>query len=123
MSRTIEDFMPVATEEQKSILLRLSELAEEEYTTAEIYHGKLKSHQRAADSASELKDGQYARIIREDAGDLALIATVEERGSLAKIKSEMKKLMISAVRDHQMGDLGIIQRMYEHYVGEPIPRS
>lgn len=119
---TVEDFLKTATSEQKETLCRLAEVADQENNAIQAYNRKVEPHQRIAEGADEMRDGQYAKIIREDAGDFALMATVQERRQIKDAKDEMKGLLIKAVKEQGMGHLGIIQRQYEHYVGEPIPK-
>lgn len=120
MSTTIDDFMGTATQEQKDLLSSLCNLAEQEHKLVEIYNAKIKPHQEAAKNANEIQDGQYAQVIREDANDLAILSTVEERKKLEKIRDQMRTQLKQAV-EIDMGNLGIVQRQYEHYMGEPIP--
>jgi len=118
---TIPNFMKTATREQKELLFDLSELAEQEKNVRDTIEKKVAPHKKEAENASELTDGQYAGIIREDAQDYAMLATVNERRELNGIREKMKVLMIKAVKEYKMGNVGIIQRQYNHYVGEPIP--
>ena len=116
---SIEDFMEKATKDQKQVLFELAELSKQENATCEKYNKKIEPYSKMAEGADPMKDGQYAKIIREDAEDLALLTTKEERDELKRIRGEMKVLYIKAV-EIGMDDLGIIQRHYENYVGEPM---
>jgi len=119
---TIEDFMKKATKEQKELLFSMSELAEQEKKVADTIEKKVAPHRRNAENANELIDGQYAGIIRQDAQEYAVLATVNERKELNGIREKMKELMIKAVKNYNMGTVGIIQRNYKHYVGKPMPQ-
>ena len=119
MTVSIDDFMLKATDEQKQLLFDLVELGEKENAICEKYNKKIKPYAKMAQKADPMKDGQYAKIIAEDAEDFALLATKEERKELKQVKNKMKELYLKAVKIG-MGDLGIIQRNYENYVGEPI---
>ena len=119
MTISIEEFMKKATKEQKQILFDLAELAKQENTVNKKYNEKIKPFYEMAKAANPMNDGQYTRIIKEDAEDFALIATREERDELKIIKEKMKELYIKAI-EMGLGELGIIQRNYEDCVGEPI---
>jgi len=119
MTVSIDDFIPTATEEQKQVLFNLALLAERENEICKKYNEKIKPYSEMAKKENPWKDGQYAKIIQEDAGDFALLATKEERDELKRIREKMKTLYMKAV-EIGMKDLGIIQRYYENYVGESI---
>ncbi len=119
MTKRIEEFIKTASKEQKSVLFKIHELGEQEQKLVEAYNKKIEPHQKAIRDTNELKDGQYAKIIREDANDLALITTFDEREKLQNIRNEIKKYVMKAV-ELGMEDVGFIERNYEHYVGETL---
>lgn len=122
MTKKIEEFIKTATKEQKDVLFKIHELGDQEQKLVETYNKKIESYQEIARDANELKDGQYAKIIREDAHDSTLIKTVDEREKLQNVRNEIKDYVIKAVK-LGMADVGFIERNYEHYVGEPIPKE
>jgi hypothetical protein len=119
MGITIDDFMKDANDLQKQLLFDLVELGDKEHNLCEEYNNKVDSLNNISKTLNPFKDGQYTKIIKEDAEDLLLINTKDGRSKLKEIKSEMKDLYIKSI-EFGMGDLGIIQRNYEHYVREPI---
>jgi len=122
MTISVDDFMKSATDEQQELLFELADLAKEEEKAADAYNKKIKPYQEMARNANPMRDRQYTKIIQEDAGDFAAIAAHKEREKLNGITEKMGNLHIKAV-EIGMGNLGIIQRTYEHYVGEPIPEQ
>lgn len=120
MPTKVKDFMKTATSEQQRVLFELLELTDKEKELMEAYKRKIEPLEKDARNANELIDGQMAQIIREDAYDLAIIGTIKERGELEKVRERKRNLLMEAVRDYEMGHLGLIQREYERYVGEPL---
>ena len=66
-----------------------------------------------------MRDRLYSKVTKEDAEDLALIATREEREEIKRIKNEMREIYLKAV-EMGLDELEIIQKTYENYVGEPM---
>ena len=79
MVTSIDDFMKEATDEQKQVLFDLVELGEQENTIFKKYNKKIKPYSKMAKEANPMKESQYAKIIKEDAEDFALLATIKER--------------------------------------------
>ena len=69
------------------------------------------------DSGGYSSDGLSVTVC-EDKDD-ARIISLKSRQELQKIREQMKDYMTKAVK-LGMAHLGIIQRNYEHYVGEPL---
>lgn len=113
MATTIEDFMETATNEQKELLFKFSETAEQEQKYAEeinrIY-GSMKSGVYSSDDMSV--------TLCEDEDDARSIS-FKPRQELQRVREQMKNYMKKAVK-LDMAHLGLIQRNYEHYVGEPL---
>jgi len=113
---TIEDFMKTATEEQKDLLFKLSETAEQEKKCAD----KTNRIYSSVRSGAYSPDG-FSITICEDEDDAMVIST-GARQELKRVREQMKSYMKRAV-NLGMGDLGLIQRTYEQYVGEPLPKK
>ncbi len=113
MATTIEDFMKAASDEQKELLFKLSETVEQEQKYAEevnrIY-GSMRSGIYSLDGISV--------TLCEDEDD-ARVISFKPRQELQRVREQMKDYMKKAV-ELNMAHLGIIQRNYEHYVGEPL---
>jgi hypothetical protein len=121
MPTTIEDFTKTATKEQKNLLLQLLEVHEKQEKLLQIYNKKVEPYEKDARETSELKDGQMAHVIREDAHDMALRVTYQERKELEEIKEQKKELLIKATEKYGMGHLGLIQREYKRYFRKSLP--
>lgn len=100
---TVEDFMKTASEEQKDLLFKMSDVAEEENQLIK----KLNNIQTNASNFGF--DSEYVTI-----------ASVKPKQELKEVKEKMKTYMEKAI-ELGMKNLGIIQRNYEHYVGKPLP--
>ncbi len=113
MPTSIEDFMKVATEEQRGLLFKLSGTAEQEKKCADevnrIYGFIELGVYRDSSTVTLCEDGKDAFVI-----------SAAPRQELKRVRGQMKSYMINAI-ELGMGHLGIIQRNYEHYVGEPLP--
>jgi hypothetical protein len=116
MATTIEDFMKTATEEQKGLLCNISDAAEQEQKCADEVN-RIYSSMR---SGLYSPDG-YGVTVCEDEDD-AMVISAGPRQKLGDAKKHLKEYMIEAVK-LGMGHLGFIQRNYEHYVGESLPKK
>ncbi len=112
MPTSIEDFMKVATEEQKDLLFKLSETAEQE----KEYAGKV-NRVYGSITRGVYQDSSGVTLCED--GEDAFVISAGLRLKLERVREQMKSYMIKAI-DLRMGHLGIIQRNYEHYVGEPL---
>lgn len=114
MSTTIEDFMETATEEQKNLLFKLSETGEQEKKLV----NKINGIYGATNKGVYAEGG--ALTVCED-GDDAFWISVKPREELKSVREQMKAYMKKAVK-LGMKHLGLIQRHYESYVKEPLPK-
>ena len=114
MTVTIEEFMKTASAEQKDLLFKLSETAEEENKHAKEVNRISKSM-----SSGVYSDG-FAVTLCEDEDD-ARVISAGPRQELRRAREKMKQYLKKAV-ELGMSQLGIIQRNYESYVGEPLPQ-
>lgn len=114
MPISIDEFMQTATPEQKELLLRLCETAEKEHKCAERIN-KINSFVK---SGAYSPDG-YSITLCEDEDDAKIISG-KDRQELQDMRDQISTYLKKAVVLH-MGHLGIIQRNYTPYVGEPLP--
>ena len=114
MPTAIEDFMKTANEEQKNLLFKLSDTAEQEKKLVNKINRIYGSR----------KEGIYteggAVTVCEDDNDAFFIA-FKPKEELKKVREQMKAYMEKAV-ELGMKHLGLIQRNYEFYVKEPLPK-
>ena len=113
MTRSVEDFMKTATNEQKDILFKLGELAEQEQKISNEIN-KIYSSTKSGVYSS---DG-FSLSICEDKDD-AMVLSAKPRQELKRVKEQIKLYMIKA-KESEMSDVGIIQRNYEHYAGKSL---
>ncbi len=111
---SIDDFMKTATSAQKKVLFNLIETGEKEKELSEEINRITGAISRGVYSS----DG-VGLTVCEDADDARVISS-GSREKLETAREKMKTYMKKAVK-LGMRDLGVIQRNYEHYVGEPIP--
>jgi|GEM_PF-1898037 len=113
MACGIEEFVKTATKEQKDVLFKIFKLGEQEQKLANEVN-------KIRDSVkSGIYSDGYGITVCEDADDVAVISA-GPREKLENVRREIKNYMLKAVK-LGMGDLGFIERNYEHYVGEPLP--
>ena len=111
---TIEDFMKTATDEQKDLLFKIGETAEQEKKFAD----KINRIYGSISSGVYSPDGVGITVCEDE--DDAMVISWEPREELERVKGQIKEYMKKAV-ELGMSNLGIIQRNYEHYVGESLP--
>lgn len=108
----LEKFLEIATPEQKELLNKLYELAGTEKQIASEINNIYDSRE----------DGVYVgdkgAITLYETEEDAMIVSMSSREKLAKVRSEISRLLISAVNELDMGNVGIIQRQYKNYVGD-----
>jgi len=106
---TIEQFIQTATDEQKEILFKLYNLAMKE---RELSH-KINTVYINLPNIMEVE--KNAITICEDRDDSDVI-TIGLKKELQDIRSQMSNILIKAVNELGMSDVGIIQRQYKNYV-------
>lgn len=109
----IEEFMKIATLEQKQILFDLSELAEKEIELAERIS---KIYSTANKYPGIYSDGKGITLC--ECEDDANIISLRHKLELKEIRDEIAITLKRAVDDFGMGYVGIIQRQYHNYVKE-----
>ncbi len=113
MVTAIEDFIKTATDEQKDLLFKVGEAAKQEKKYVDeinrIY-GSIKSGVHSPDG--------FSITLCEDEDD-AVVISMGPRRELKRVKEQMRTYMKEAV-ELGMEHLGIIQRHYEHYIGESL---
>jgi hypothetical protein len=114
MPITIEEFLKNASEEQKNTLVEISDLAEQEHT----YTQKINTAIEAVNGKGVYSSDGVSLTLCEDEDDFAVI-TANDRMKLQRIRKRISEIYDRAI-NLGMGDLGIIQRHYEHYVGKPL---
>ncbi|MEK6812021.1 MAG: hypothetical protein AABX76_00520 [Nanoarchaeota archaeon] len=115
MTILLEDFMRTATDEQLELLHNLNETAEQEQILANrvnAIYGSLKSrvHTSGSIGVGFCEDEDDARVI-----------SAGPTHELKRVRGQMKGYMQRAVQIG-MGNLGIIERNYEGYVGAPLSK-
>ena len=104
--------MKTATPQQRKLLFNMVNLAEEENRLAVRVNAVYNS----------IKNGGFfdglAITPCEDEDD-ARVISMKPRSELAAVRKQLKGVMLDAVK-LGMGNLGIIQRNYESYVGKPM---
>lgn len=113
MTIGIEEFLKIATPEQIQVLSDLSDLAEKESELAE----KINSIYSTAKKWPGIYSDGNGITLCEDEDD-ARIISLEHRIELKEVKDKMAILLKKAVKQFNMGDVGIIQRQYPNYVKE-----
>lgn len=111
----IEEFFKTATSQQKILMENLVKTAKEENELCKeinLINNSVKTGVYSPDGTS--------LTLCEDEDD-ALIISANPREKLKSIRNKMKNYMIEAV-NLNMGDIGIIARNYENYVGEPLSK-
>jgi hypothetical protein len=117
MVTTLEDFMKIATKEQKDLLIKIGEAAEQEKKSSDEVNRIHNSIKTGIYSS----DGGLSVTVCEDEDD-AMVISAGPRQKVGDAKKHLKEYMVEAVK-LGMGHLGFIQRNYEHYVGEPLPKK
>lgn len=109
MAIGIEEFMKIATPEQRQLLFDLYDLAEKEQELSEKVNRVYSSR----------NTGTYSNgvsiTVCEDEDDAAIIS-VETRKELERVRTQIVELLKRAVNELEIGDVGIIQRQYKNYV-------
>ena len=119
----LEDFRPIASEEQIRVLDNIMKLGTEEKKYLDLYNERQREIDRKL-SGIRYEHGLRSDLIRADL-ELFVDPLLPNRdrylSNLEKIQAEMKILFRRAIEDLDMGHLGFIQRNYENVVGEPLP--
>ena len=115
MTVLLEDFLKTATDEQMELLHSISEAAEQEQVFANRVTAVYGSIERGVHSPDGFSIG-----LCEDEDD-ARVISAGPRHELQRVREQMKSYMEQAV-GLGMGNLGIIERNYEGYVGKPLPK-
>jgi hypothetical protein len=115
MTASLEEFMKTATKAQKAVLIELHDLGEQE----QRFSDEVNRINNSIKSGLYSPDGHSVTIC-EDSDDAAVIS-IEPRKKLENIREDMKECMLKAVA-LGMGDLGIIMRNFEHYVGSTLTK-
>jgi len=108
----IEAFVRTATKEQRELLFEISDLHEKEIKLT----NQIKQNYDAIKTGG-LFDGVAITPIEDE--DDAMVVSIGPRNELKEVKESMKRSMIKAV-EMGMGNVGLIRRNYESYVGKPI---
>ena len=117
MATAIEDFIGTATDEQREVLTNLSRTGKEEKKLTDEVEAVYKSINTGGVYSL---DGHSVTICEDN--DNAAIISAGPKKELRIVKEKMATYMKKAL-ELDMGHLGIIQRNYETYVGEPIPKD
>lgn len=108
----LEKFLETATHEQKKLLNELYELAGTEKQIA----GEINNIYGSREDGFYI--GDKGAITLCETEEDAMIVSMSSREKLAKVRSEISHLLVSAVNELDMGNVGIIQRQYKNYVGD-----
>ncbi|MFA4953478.1 MAG: hypothetical protein WC584_04610 [Candidatus Pacearchaeota archaeon] len=125
MAITIEDFLKSATEEQKALIDEIKEFAEEECTATNLYNQALAPFRERIEYEKRFwgEDSQITGlIIDQEILEPARTILRPYKNRLGGIRKRIGFCMERAIKIG-MGDLGIIQRHYQSYVGKPLPAN
>lgn len=112
MPVAIKEFMLVASEKQRQLLIDMAK--------ANQRGARLVEKVRLTDSKYfGTTDGITVNVCAD--GDDAIVVSAGPRQELRRVEEQMKSYLREAVKDPQMRELGLIQRQYQHCFGEPIP--
>lgn len=112
---SIEEFMKIATNEQRNVLFELSDLAKREDELSK----KINAIHDSVKNGVFMENGAIA--LCEDEDD-AMVISIGPTMELKRIREQMKKCMRKAVQ-LGIGHLGLIQRNYTSYTGETLPST
>lgn len=115
MSTEIDDFFKTATDEQKGLLKKIVETAEDENKLCD----KINSIYNSINRGGTYSPDGVSITVCEDKDD-AKIISAKPKQELESIRTQIAEYMKQAV-ELGMGHLGIIKRRYKDYVGEEIP--
>lgn len=113
MSIGIEEFMKIASEDQRSLLFRIADLAEKE---SELCKKINRIYSSVNKWPGIYSDGEGITLC-EDADD-ANVISLGQKMELKEIRDKIARLLKRAVNELEMGNVGIIQRQYKNYVKE-----
>lgn len=109
MTMGIEEFLKIASVDQKKLLFDLHDLAEKER----------KLDEKISRIYSSINTGIYSNgagiTVCEDEDDVIIISAVP-REELEQVRTHIAKLLKKAVGELKMEDVGMIQRQYKNYV-------
>lgn len=109
----IEEFMKTASADQVLLLCKLADLAEKE---SEICK-KINRIYSSADKWPGIYSNGEGITLCEDADD-ANVISLSQKIELKEVRDEMANLLKIAINELGMGNVGIIQRQYNNYVGD-----
>lgn len=121
----IKEFLPNATPEQKELYQEICELGSLEQAAYEKYDA-LQREIDGIHSRAKSRWGLQTMMVNAELELLAdplLPARNAAEQENVQAREKMGILFQKAVTELGMAHLGIIQRYYEHYVGEPMPTS
>tara|TARA_Y100000310_G_scaffold337716_1_gene425498 strand:- start:1578 stop:1958 length:381 start_codon:yes stop_codon:yes gene_type:complete len=126
MATTVEDFMESANKEQLRIFDCLKKLGKREHELADSVNKAHKPYWEAAERERRHWGVSFVQIsdlvVEQEIAPAGYAAASGYQKKLEKVREEMAGVFREAI-GQGMDHLGIIQRHYEHYVGEPIPAS
>lgn len=108
----IKDFLSRANDRQRQLLLDMAAAAEKESRLSRQI--ELTSPQYFGTT-----DGLNVHICADE--DDTRIVSAGPRQKLKRVEEQMKDYLREAVKDPQMRELGLVQRQYQQFFGEPIP--
>lgn len=113
MTMGIEEFIKIATPEQMQILFDLSELAEKENELAKKINN---IYSTAKNWPGIYSDGEGITLCENE--DDAHIISLGHKIELRDVREKIAILLKKAVKQFNMGDVGLIQRQYHNYIIE-----
>ena len=113
MAIGIEEFMKTASAEQKSLLFKLSDLAEKESELCK----KIDRIYPSASKRPRIYSDSVGITLCEDADD-ANVISLGSKLELKEVRDEIATLLKKAVNELGMEDVGIIQRQYKNYIND-----
>ena len=123
MTLTIDEFRGRATSEQNKIIDDLLTLSRREKVLAESVNREHAPYRKAAERERMKWGFHFAEIadlvIDREIAPAGYRAAAPYQQLLDEVRGQMKQIFVEAVQQG-LGDLGIIQRHYQSYVGEPI---
>jgi hypothetical protein len=112
---TIDQFMEIATPEQAKLLREIVKGVRDEHKLAREIDGIY-----SAPVQGGIYSGDGFSITPCEDEDDAAVISAKPRRDITHVRAQMKVYMQEAV-ELGMTNVGLIQRQYEHFVGEPLP--